>query len=126
MLSPLDVICAQEFLALAPHAVDFADLENAQRDVLGALSYRVGGATPGAFMEELWEALPTLRRLVGFDEGWDGVQGKAWDVLCDALQRTSRVLTRLGSKVATTVMSTARGTRAHILTSSLSLQSRTC
>ena len=89
VLFPLDVICAQEFLALAPHAMDFADLENAQRDILEALSYRVGGTTPGAFMEELWEALPTLRRLVGFDAGWDGVQGKAWDVLCDALQRTS-------------------------------------
>ncbi|PIL29208.1 hypothetical protein GSI_09257 [Ganoderma sinense ZZ0214-1] len=38
-------------------------------------------------MEELWEALPTLRRLVGFDGGWDGVQRKAWDVLCDALQQ---------------------------------------
>ena len=83
------MICAQEFLALAPHALDFADLENAQRDVLEALAYRVGSATPGAFMAELWEALSTLRSLVGFDGGWGGVQGKAWDVLCEALQRTS-------------------------------------
>ena len=81
------MIFAQEFLALAPHALDFADLENAQRDVLEAIAYRVGSATPGAFMAELWEALPTLRLLVGFDDGWDGVQGKAWGVLCDALQR---------------------------------------
>ena len=109
MLSPLDVICAQEFLALAPHAVDFADLENAQRDVLGALSYRVGGATPGAFMEELWEALPTLRRLVGFDEGWDDVQGKAWDVLCDALQRTSRIVRAFKLQDAIALISAASG-----------------
>ncbi|TBU63372.1 hypothetical protein BD310DRAFT_808415 [Dichomitus squalens] len=87
VLFPLDVIYAQEFLDLAPHRMEFANLENAQRDVLEALAFRVGSVTPGAFMAELWEALPTLRILVGFDGGWDGVQDKAWDVLCDALQQ---------------------------------------
>ncbi|KAI0768210.1 hypothetical protein BD413DRAFT_446515, partial [Trametes elegans] len=86
VLYPLDVIYAHEFLALAPHELTFDDLESAQRDVLDALAFRVGSATPGAFIDEAWHALPTLRRLVGFDGGWDGVQGEAWDVLCEALQ----------------------------------------
>ncbi|KAI1792395.1 hypothetical protein LXA43DRAFT_339367 [Ganoderma leucocontextum] len=104
VLFPLDVIYAQEFLELAPHAMEFADLENAQRDVLEALSYRIGSATPGAFMEELSEALPTLRKLVGFDGGWDGVQKKAWDVLCDALQQQDLLRFPLSVLTATAIM----------------------
>lgn len=91
MLFPLDVIYAEEFLDLAYHEMAFDDLENAQRDVLEAITFRVGSATPGAFMEELWLALPTLRLLVGFDEGWEGVQARAWTVLCDALEGECRV-----------------------------------
>ncbi|KAI0325722.1 hypothetical protein GY45DRAFT_1216214, partial [Cubamyces sp. BRFM 1775] len=87
VLFPLSVIYAHEFLCLAPHEVEFEDLENAQRDVLEALAYQVGSATPGAFMAELWLALPTLRRLVGFDGGWERVQEHAWEVLCEALQQ---------------------------------------
>ncbi|KAI0767274.1 hypothetical protein C8Q74DRAFT_1203943 [Fomes fomentarius] len=87
VLFPLDVIYAHEFIDLAaPHKMTFEDLENAQRDVLEAVAYRIGSATPGAFMEELWAALPTLRTLVGFDGGWEGVQKEAWATLCDALQ----------------------------------------
>ncbi|KAI0357823.1 hypothetical protein OH77DRAFT_1362256, partial [Trametes cingulata] len=88
VLPPLDVIYAHEFLDVAPHELTFDDLENAQRDVLEALSYRVGGsAAPGAFMAELWAALPTFRNLVSFDGGWADVQEAAWVVLCGALQR---------------------------------------
>ena len=89
MLFPLDVIYVEEFLDLAPHEMDFEDLESAQRDVLEAIAYRVGSATPGAFMEELWDALPTLRRLVCFEDGWDAIQEEAWEILKDALQRES-------------------------------------
>ena len=60
--------------------------------MLEALAYYVGSATPGAFIAELWLALPTLRRLVGFDEGWERVQEHAWEVLCEAIQRTSILL----------------------------------
>ncbi len=94
MLFPLDVIYVDEFMDLAPHEMDFDDLETAQRDVLEAVTYRVGSATPGAFMEELWNALPTLRRLVRFDGGWDAVQEEAWVILNDALQRESYSLLR--------------------------------
>ncbi|RDX40830.1 hypothetical protein OH76DRAFT_1365616 [Lentinus brumalis] len=87
VLFPLDVIYVDEFMDLAPHEMDFYDLETAQRDVLEAVTYRVGSATPGAFMEELWNALPTLRRLVRFDGGWDAVQEEAWVILNDALQQ---------------------------------------
>ncbi len=87
VLFPLDVIYAHEFIDLAvPHKMTFEDLENAQRDVLEAVAYRIGSATPGAFMEELWAALPTLRTLLGFDAGWEGVQKEAWATLCDASQ----------------------------------------
>lgn len=65
--------------------MEFYDLEHSQRDVLDVLAYRIGSATPGAFMEELWNALPTLRILVGFDGGWEGVQKEAWAILCGAL-----------------------------------------
>lgn len=87
VLYPLDVIYAHEFLDLAPHALTFDDLENAQRDVLEAVAFRVGIATPGAFMAELWAALPTLRLLLAFDGGWVGAQERAWAILCDVLQR---------------------------------------
>ncbi|KAI0664175.1 hypothetical protein C8Q70DRAFT_905402 [Cubamyces menziesii] len=91
-LYPLNVIYAHEFLCLAPHEVEFEDLESAQRDVLEALGYQVGNATPGAFMAELWLALPPLRRLVGFDEGWERVQEHAWEVLCEAIQQAEVLL----------------------------------
>ncbi|KAI0364211.1 hypothetical protein BV20DRAFT_974708 [Pilatotrama ljubarskyi] len=88
VLPPLDVIYALDYVDLAPHDMSFDDLENAQRDVLEALKYRVGGsATPGAFMAELWASLPTLRCLLSFDGGRAAVQEAAWVMLCDALQR---------------------------------------
>ena len=90
VLFPLDVIYAHEFVDLAAHEMAFEDLENAQRDVLEAVAYQLGSATPGAFMDELWHALPTLRKLVAFDGGWDDVQKEAWSMLHDALQRGFR------------------------------------
>ncbi|KAI0634089.1 hypothetical protein C8Q77DRAFT_1055896 [Trametes polyzona] len=87
VLYPLDVLYAHEYIDLAPHTLTFDDLENAQRDVLEALAFRVGSATPGAFMSELWASLATLRRLLSFDSGWADVQETAWGILCEALQR---------------------------------------
>ncbi|RPD70511.1 hypothetical protein L226DRAFT_469913 [Lentinus tigrinus ALCF2SS1-7] len=87
VLFPLDVIYVHEFLDLAPHEMEFEDLENAQRDVLEAVAFRVGSATPGAFIEELWDALTPLRRLVSFDGRWEAVQEEAWEILNDALQQ---------------------------------------
>ena len=95
VLFPLDVIYAHEFVDLAAHEMAFEDLENAQRDVLEAVAYQLGSATPGAFMDELWHALPTLRKLVAFDGGWDDVQKEAWSVLYDALQREFRFVSAL-------------------------------
>ena len=86
VLFPLEIIFAEEFIGLAPHEMEFDDLESAQRDVLDAVGYRVGSATPGAFMDELWRALPTMRLLLGFDDGWEDVQRGAWAVLCDVLR----------------------------------------
>ncbi|KAL7284573.1 hypothetical protein ACG7TL_001865 [Trametes sanguinea] len=88
VLYPLDIIYAHEYLALAPHELGFEDLENAQRDVLEAIEFRIAsGSNPDAYMAELWQALPMLRQLVGFNEGWARAQEHAWDVLCEALQR---------------------------------------
>ncbi|OSC99673.1 hypothetical protein PYCCODRAFT_1372497 [Trametes coccinea BRFM310] len=87
VLYPLDIIYAHEYLALAPHELGFEDLENAQRDVLEAIQFRIAsGSNPDAYMAELWQALPMLRKLVGFDGGWARVQEHAWDLLCEALQ----------------------------------------
>ncbi|KAI9056299.1 hypothetical protein FKP32DRAFT_1585806 [Trametes sanguinea] len=88
VLYPLDIIYTHEYLALAPHDLTFEDLENAQRDVLEAIEFRIaGGSNPGAYFAELWQALSMLQQLVGFDGGWARVQEHAWDVLCEALQR---------------------------------------
>ncbi|EIW53521.1 uncharacterized protein TRAVEDRAFT_52648 [Trametes versicolor FP-101664 SS1] len=60
LLYLLDAIYAQECLDLAPHALMFDVLENAQCNVLEALAFRVGSTIPIAFMAALWDALPTL------------------------------------------------------------------
>ncbi|KAH9929028.1 uncharacterized protein BXZ73DRAFT_29930, partial [Epithele typhae] len=85
VLFPLEIIFAEEFLQLAHRGTDFDAFEHAQRSVLDALHHCVGSATPAAFMEELWSALPTLRRLMGFDDGWRKVQHEAWIVIAGAL-----------------------------------------
>lgn len=53
--------------------------------MLEALAFRVGSATPGAFMAELWDALPTLRLLLAFDGGWADAQESAWTILSNVL-----------------------------------------
>ncbi|KAH9941549.1 hypothetical protein B0H21DRAFT_752445 [Amylocystis lapponica] len=84
-LFPLYIILTNEFLALAPHALTDEDLETAQRDVFEALSFSLGSTTPAAFMQELWHALPSLRALLSFDDGWAVAQAEAWAVLLEAL-----------------------------------------
>lgn len=42
--------------------------------MLSALDYQLGSYTPQAFLDELFLALPSLRRLVDFRHGWGIVQ----------------------------------------------------
>ncbi|KIM43949.1 hypothetical protein M413DRAFT_25456 [Hebeloma cylindrosporum] len=84
-LEPLLPVYASEYVAIAPHALGLDDLENAHRDVLSALDYRLG-VTPQLLMDELWCALPSLRALLDFDEGWENAMKNAWFFLFDALQ----------------------------------------
>ncbi|KAI0926491.1 hypothetical protein AcV7_005415 [Taiwanofungus camphoratus] len=85
VLFPLYAIPAHEFMSLAPHEMSFENLEAAQRDILEAFSFCIGSVTPGSFMQELWLALPSLRALLGFDNGWAIAQEEAWAALLDAL-----------------------------------------
>lgn len=53
--------------------------------MLSALEYRLG-VTPQLLMDELWCALPSLRALLDFDDGWATAMKNAWLVLFDALE----------------------------------------
>ncbi|KAJ6500721.1 hypothetical protein C8R45DRAFT_79034 [Mycena sanguinolenta] len=83
-LAPLKSVLSREFEALAPHRLYFDDLETAQRDVLGLLDFRLGG-TPQPILDELWIALPSLRQLLEFENGWKFAQKEAWWRLFDAV-----------------------------------------
>ncbi|KAI5120986.1 hypothetical protein M0805_000447 [Coniferiporia weirii] len=77
-LSPLNPIYSHEFLVIAPHPMSHDDFEISQKDVLQALDYQIREVTPGPFMEEIWNSLPTFRKLLGFTEGWEVAQMNAW------------------------------------------------
>lgn len=64
---------------------DFAFIKSAQRDVFSALSYCVGSVTPQAYMDELWQTLPSLGTLLDFQGAWDVVKRDAWETLMDSL-----------------------------------------
>ncbi|TFK21690.1 hypothetical protein FA15DRAFT_681990 [Coprinopsis marcescibilis] len=83
-LEPLCPIHPNEFLELAPHDVNYEELETAQRDVLSALSYSVG-VSPQPVLDEVWRALPSLRELLHFEGGWNGVQKEVWLRLYDLI-----------------------------------------
>ncbi|PBK68116.1 hypothetical protein ARMSODRAFT_958620 [Armillaria solidipes] len=80
-LPPLLPIYAPSFQALAPHEMGFDELEDAQADLLSALGYVLGG-TPVGILDELWEALSSLRELFPScpDNGgeWDLVLRETW------------------------------------------------
>ncbi|KAH8109612.1 hypothetical protein DFH11DRAFT_1515335 [Phellopilus nigrolimitatus] len=77
-LEPLNPIYSREFLVIAPHPMSHDDFEISQKDVLEALEYEVRQITPEPFMEEIWNSLPTLRKLLGFVDGWEVTQMNAW------------------------------------------------
>ncbi|KAJ6546814.1 hypothetical protein B0H19DRAFT_1162614 [Mycena capillaripes] len=84
VLEPLNPIMSWEFEALAKHEVSFQDLEIAQQDVLAVFGYRLGG-TPQPILDELWIALPSLRQLLEFKNGWKFAQKETWWRLFDAV-----------------------------------------
>ncbi|KAG2346279.1 hypothetical protein BDR05DRAFT_929465 [Suillus weaverae] len=85
-LGPLSPVYAYEFLDIARHSVSYQDLEVSQRDILSACSFSLGSITPQGLMDELWLALPTLRKATEpLKDGWKSVQVEIWDMLFDAL-----------------------------------------
>ncbi|KAG2122730.1 hypothetical protein DEU56DRAFT_719750, partial [Suillus clintonianus] len=85
-LAPLSPVYAYEFLDLARHSVSYEDLEVSQRDILAACGFSLGSITPQGLMDELWLALPTLRKATeALKDGWKSVQVEIWDRLFDAL-----------------------------------------
>ncbi|KAF8191605.1 hypothetical protein K438DRAFT_897454 [Mycena galopus ATCC 62051] len=84
VLEPLEPVLSWEFEYMAPHQLSYDDLETAQRDVLETLQFRLG-ATPQPILDELWIALPSLRQLLEFENGWKFAQKQAWWRLFDAV-----------------------------------------
>ncbi|KAG2071275.1 hypothetical protein BDR04DRAFT_1016458 [Suillus decipiens] len=85
-LDPLSPVYAYEFLDLARHSISYQDLEVAQRDILSACGFSLGSITPQGLMDELWLALPTLRKAAEpVRNGWKSVQVEIWNRLFDAL-----------------------------------------
>ncbi|KAE9398626.1 hypothetical protein BT96DRAFT_723898 [Gymnopus androsaceus JB14] len=83
-LAPLFQVYSFQFEELAPHYIEYEDLEAAQRDILFALSYNLGG-TPQGILDELWIALPSLRELLSFNQGWSSVLQETWLILFEAV-----------------------------------------
>ncbi|KAJ7932675.1 hypothetical protein B0H13DRAFT_2307352 [Mycena leptocephala] len=84
VLEPLNPVLSWEYEALAPHDISYRDFEIAQRDVLEVFAYRLGG-TPQPILDELWIALPSLRQLLEFKNGWKFAQKQTWWRLFDAV-----------------------------------------
>ncbi|KIJ19578.1 hypothetical protein PAXINDRAFT_96863 [Paxillus involutus ATCC 200175] len=85
-LAPLCFIFADEFLELASHAMYYEDLERSQRDILHALQFTLGSCTPQDVLDELWNALPTLRKAIApIPDGWTAIQRKIWEKLFEAV-----------------------------------------
>ena len=54
-------------------------LQTSQRDILQAFSFSLGGHnTPQSYLDEVWLALPTLRTLLNFKDGWKDAQRETW------------------------------------------------
>ncbi|KAE9384187.1 hypothetical protein BT96DRAFT_842641, partial [Gymnopus androsaceus JB14] len=76
-LAPLFSVYSFQFEELALHYIEYEDLEAAQRDIIFALSYNLGG-TQG-ILDELRIALPpSLRELLSFNQGWSSVLQETW------------------------------------------------
>ncbi|KAJ7700823.1 hypothetical protein B0H17DRAFT_1195669 [Mycena rosella] len=84
VLEPLNPVYSWEFEAIAPHKLTYEDLEIAQRDVLSAFTFSLGG-TPQQLLDELWTALPSLQQLLSFRGGWNHAQNETWGLLFDAV-----------------------------------------
>ncbi|GJE86300.1 hypothetical protein PsYK624_023800 [Phanerochaete sordida] len=84
-LHPLYPVVATDYLAISPHTIQYEDLEAAHRDVLSALDFCIGSSTPGAYIEELLVALPSLRSFVDGRGNWDYAHAEAWEILFDTL-----------------------------------------
>ena len=49
--------------------------------MLQALDYEIRGITPEPLMEEIWYSLPSLRKVLEFEDGWDSAKTFAWQRL---------------------------------------------
>ncbi|KAI0342896.1 hypothetical protein BDW22DRAFT_1484438 [Trametopsis cervina] len=92
VLKPLYPVTAREFLLIAPHSIEYDDLEAAQRDLFSALSHCLGSNTPAAYIDELWNALPSLRSLVTSRGNWEVTKFETWELLYDTLLDSSYLL----------------------------------
>ncbi|KAF9496880.1 hypothetical protein BDN71DRAFT_1505339 [Pleurotus eryngii] len=83
-LWPLHPIMSTEYERLAPHEMSFDDLEAAQRDLLSAFSFHLGGS-PQLLLDQLWVALPSLHQVLDFTGGWTYARKLTWECLYEAL-----------------------------------------
>jgi hypothetical protein len=60
--------------------------QTSQRDILLAFSFSLGGHnTPQPIIDEVWLALPTLRALLCFKDGWKHAKRETWERLLGAI-----------------------------------------
>ncbi|KAG8215656.1 hypothetical protein J3R82DRAFT_7530 [Butyriboletus roseoflavus] len=71
---------------MAPYAMTHAAFELAQHDVMYTFEFLLGSCTPQDVLDELWDALPTLRKATApIRDGWVVVQCVTWDKLFESL-----------------------------------------
>ncbi|KDQ18684.1 hypothetical protein BOTBODRAFT_185207 [Botryobasidium botryosum FD-172 SS1] len=80
-LPPLLPIFANDIVSMARLSVTPEELLEAEADVLQCFDYQVHDVTPHVYFNELYEALPSLRRLLSFQNGWYTVKVRTWDIL---------------------------------------------
>ncbi|KAJ7593075.1 hypothetical protein C8J56DRAFT_930327, partial [Mycena floridula] len=83
-LWPLCPVFMRDFIRLAPHEMGFEQFEEAQRDVLDAFCFNLGG-TPQLILDEIWDAMPALQRALGDEYWWNILQREIWMLLFDAV-----------------------------------------
>lgn len=87
---------------------DLANAQLAQRDVMNSLQYMLGSCTPQDVLDELWDALPTLRRVTELiHNGWAAVQCETWKKLFDSFLGKRKFVT-LNSRTSNLAMRRTR------------------
>ncbi|KAH8101772.1 hypothetical protein BXZ70DRAFT_931861 [Cristinia sonorae] len=85
VLGPFFPVLSEEFLILHCQEIEYDEFEAAQRAVFSGFGFCIGSVTPGAYVQELWDALPSLREILSFKGSLEAVKRAMWEILYDTL-----------------------------------------